>query len=57
MNRAATVSLAVLGPASVAILRFLLPYYTATDSAASAAPLRPTPDRRVPCCGSAWWPR
>ncbi len=36
MNRAATVGLAVLGPACVAILRFLLPYYTAPDSTASA---------------------
>jgi hypothetical protein len=36
MNRAATVGLAVLGPVCVAILRFLLPYYTASDSAASA---------------------
>ncbi len=36
MNRAATVGLAVLGPACVAILRFLLPYYTAQDSAGSA---------------------
>ncbi|MGA8247345.1 MAG: hypothetical protein WB797_10600 [Nocardioides sp.] len=36
MNRGATVGLAVLGPACVAILRFLLPYYTAPDSTASA---------------------
>ncbi len=45
MNRAATFCLAVLGPASVAILRFLLPYYTATDSAASARAVAAHPGR------------
>ncbi len=36
MKRPLTVLLAVIGPMCVAVLRFLLPYYTATDSTASA---------------------
>ncbi len=36
MKRPLTILLAVIGPMSVAGLRFLLPYYTATDSTASA---------------------
>ena len=45
MNRVATTGLAVLGPASVGILRFLLPYYTAPDSAASARAVAAHPGR------------
>ncbi len=36
MNRALTTALAALGPACVALLRLLLPYYTAPDNAAAA---------------------
>lgn len=36
MKRAAGISLAVIGPCAVGLLRFLLPYYTSTDSTDTA---------------------
>ncbi|MGA8987602.1 hypothetical protein, partial [Aeromicrobium sp.] len=36
MNRVTTLALAVVGPLCVAFLRFVLPYYTASDSTAAA---------------------
>jgi hypothetical protein len=44
MRRAALVALAALGPLSVGVLRLVLPYYTETDNAHSAAAVAAHPD-------------
>ncbi len=47
MKRPLAIVLAALGPASVAMLRFLLPYYTAADSTASARAVAAHPGRET----------
>ena len=44
-NRALALALAPMGPACVAVLRFLLPYYTAPDSTATARAVASQPTR------------